>query len=57
MIYGYDFDRFPLDIAIQAFETLARTNVRLGVREKADFCGLIHPIHRKGSVFAWEIER
>jgi hypothetical protein len=55
LIYGYDSDHWPLEPAIDAFETLARSRVRLGVREAAAFGGLIHPVHNKGQIFAWEL--
>jgi hypothetical protein len=55
LIYGYDHDDWPLVPAIDAFEVLARSRVKLGPRAVADFQDLIHPIHKQGSVFAWEI--
>lgn len=53
--YGFDHDEWPLDPAIEAFETLASAVVELGPRNVASFEGLIHPIHERGRVFAWEI--
>lgn len=56
LIYGYDYDKWPLDPAIEAFETLARLRVTLGPRHTAEFGDLVHPIHRGGRVFAWEVQ-
>jgi hypothetical protein len=55
LIYGYDHAAWPLDPAIDAFESLARSNVNLGERVVASFSGLVHPVHAEGRVFAWEI--
>jgi hypothetical protein len=41
--------------AIEAFETLARERVRLGPRFRTPFVDLVHPVHQRGAVFAWEI--
>lgn len=55
LIYGYGYPGWPLGPAIEAFETLASRNGRLGAREEAAFDGLIHPVHQAGSVAAWEL--
>ncbi len=57
LIYGYDADAWPLEPAIGAFEALARARVLLGKRLSAEFRGLIHPVHSRGSVYAWELQR
>jgi hypothetical protein len=54
-IYGYDSDLWPMDPVIDAFEALATVRARLGPRRTASFNGLIHPVHRQGRVFAWEL--
>jgi len=56
LIYGYDHDEWPLETAIEAFEALANTKVKLGPREFAGFDGLVHPIHTRGGVYAWRLE-
>lgn len=56
LIYGFDHETWPLDPAIEAFETLARAKVKLGERQTSSFSELIHPVHKEGRVFAWEIE-
>lgn len=55
LIYGYDYEDWPLEPVIAAFETLAQRQVRLGDRCEAPFANLIHPIHQRGAVFAWEL--
>ena len=55
LIIGYDYDDWGLEPAIDAFETLARRQATLGTRHIAMFNDLIHPVHRRGSVFAWEV--
>ena len=56
LIYGYDYEGFPMDPAIEAFEVLAARRVALSVRVEAAIEGLVHPIHKSGRVFGWEIE-
>ena len=55
LIYGFDYDAYPLQPMLDAFELLARLRVRLIERHSADFAFLVHPHHRCGSVVAWEI--
>jgi hypothetical protein len=57
LMYGYESDEWPLEPLISAFEALASRVVILGDRFEQPFTGLMHPIHRDGSVVAWEIER
>ena len=44
-----------MDPAIEAFEALARVRVSLGPRYVAAYQGLVHPVHRSGRVFGWEL--
>jgi hypothetical protein len=55
LIYGYDYDDWPMEPAVEAFEQLARYRVRLGARHFETFNGLIHPVHQRGGVFVWEL--
>jgi hypothetical protein len=57
LIYGYDYDALPMEPAVEAFEQLAEHRVRLGPRQAASFDGLVHPVHRRGGVFVWEVDR
>lgn len=56
LIYGFDDPRRPLVEMTEAFETLARSRVTLGPRQHARLGELVHPVHRTGGVYAWEIE-
>ena len=55
VIYGYDYDSWPMDPAIEAFEVLARSRVSLSNPVVAEASGLAHPVHQRGRVFGWEI--
>jgi hypothetical protein len=55
LIYGYDYDEWPMDPAIDAFKLLARATVALGRQQNAVFDGLVHPVHKRGRVLAWEL--
>jgi hypothetical protein len=55
LIYGYDYPDWPMDPAIEAFETLAASKGEIGTRVTATFEGLVHPVHQRGRVFAWEV--
>ena len=55
LMYGYEAAKWPLEPLVSAFETLATRAIGLGPRESATFDGLIHPVHKSGAVFAWEI--
>jgi hypothetical protein len=55
VIYGFDYADLPMDPAIEAFEILARCKVQLGPRVSAAYQELVHPVHRAGRVFGWEV--
>jgi hypothetical protein len=55
LIYGYDYPDWPMDPAIEAFQVLASQEVMLADPAVASFDGLIHPVHRRGRVFGWQI--
>jgi len=55
IIYGYEATDWPLSEAIDAFEVLARARAALGPRATAHFRNLVHPVHREGAVFGWEL--
>jgi hypothetical protein len=46
-----------MDPAIEAFEVLAARWVTLGTRTVGAYADLVHPVHRAGRVFGWEITR
>jgi hypothetical protein len=56
MIVAYEYEDWPAEPAIDAFEALAGRQTRLGTRFVAAFDDLVHPVHRSGAVFVWEIE-
>jgi hypothetical protein len=53
LIFGYEYDGWNMEPAVEAFETLARCRVMLGRRYGARFGELVHPVHRRGAVYAW----
>jgi hypothetical protein len=55
LIYGYEYDDFPLQSVIDAFETLALKVVTLSNAARATFRGLVHPVHTHGAVYAWTV--
>ena len=55
LIYGFDYPDFNMNPVIDAFETLAAKQVRLGERHEAHFSNLCHPVHQTGRVFGWEL--
>jgi hypothetical protein len=56
LIYGYDYPGWSMDPGIEAFETLASQKAELASHAVAAFGGLIHPVHRRGRVFGWQVE-
>jgi hypothetical protein len=56
LIYGYDYPGWQMDPAIEAFQVLASHQVLLADSAVALFDGLIHPVHRRGRVFGWQIQ-
>jgi hypothetical protein len=40
---------------VSAFQILARQRVLLGERLQEKFENLVHPVHKTGGVFAWEV--
>jgi hypothetical protein len=55
VIFGYDYDKWPMDPVIEAFETLASPLVGMKMAAPSTVADLIHPVHRSGRVFGWEI--
>ena len=52
MIYGYDYDDYPISLMIECFESLGGARLQLP-RLSHSFNGLIHPIHTRGRVYGW----
>lgn len=57
LIYGFDSKDWPIEPAIQAFETLALVQASFPDRVVVPFDDLVHPVHKSGRVYAWEIRR
>jgi hypothetical protein len=57
VIYEFDYPALPMDPAIEAFEVLAARWVTLSTRTVHGYSDLVHPVHRAGRVFAWEVTR
>jgi hypothetical protein len=55
LIYGFDAPQRPVEVIIDAFEVLACRLVKLGPRWMAGFTDLVHPVHRQGAVYGWEV--
>lgn len=56
LIYGFDYaPDYPLTPLVDAFELLARQNVRLGSRISSQLRNLVRPVHTNGTVFGWEV--
>jgi hypothetical protein len=55
LIYGFESAEWPLEPLISAFESLARDVVHLGQRSESGFDMLVHPVHRRGAVYVWEV--
>jgi hypothetical protein len=55
LIYGYEYEGYPLEPVVDAFECLASKTAHLSKRYMAAFSDLIHPVHRAGAVYAWTV--
>jgi hypothetical protein len=55
LIYGYEYEGYPLQPVIDAFETLASKVVKISSPSKGLFSGLMHPVHNRGAVYAWSV--
>jgi len=57
IIYGYDYENFPLLTTIELFEKVAKEFYNISDRYTSSFKDLVHPVHQKGSVFGWIVEK
>lgn len=55
LIYGFDYPKWPMDQAVEAFESLARRTVQLDSREEASARDLTHPVHQSARGFCWRV--
>ena len=55
LILGYESAARPLEPALRAFEQLARDRCDLGPRVVRGAEQLVHPVHDRASLIAWEV--
>lgn len=55
LVYGFAYTSRELEPILHALEVLARDSGPLGGRTVTEFDGLVHPVHAKGLVAAWEV--
>lgn len=55
LIYAYDYDYWPAEPALPAFEAMAKLRVGLSQRAERGSGRLIHPVHSRAIVTTWEI--
>jgi hypothetical protein len=56
LIYGFDYDGAPLGELIDCFELVAQRRAVLSGRAVAPLPSLVHPVHSRGAVYAWEVK-
>jgi hypothetical protein len=54
-LFAYEYASYPCERAVRAFELLASNRAVIGQRITVPFDGLIHPVHRAGYVYGWEV--
>lgn len=52
LIYGYDYDDYPMALLMNCFEKLAGSRLETP-RFSHKFHGLVHPVHGRGEVCGW----
>ena len=52
VIYGYDYDEYPMSCLIDCFEKLAGSQLQTP-KYSRNFDGLRHPVHTRGQVHGW----
>jgi hypothetical protein len=57
IIYGFDYPNRSMDLAVEAFEVLAKRCVQIGARVEVGYQELVHPVHVAGRVFGWEVQK
>jgi hypothetical protein len=55
VLFAYEYINYPCEPAVQAFELLASSRVVVGDRITVPFDQLVHPVHRCGYVYGWEV--
>ncbi len=57
LVYGFEYEDWPMAPALDALDVLIRQRTQALGRAVARFEGLVHPVHKSGRVYAWEINR
>ena len=52
VIYGYDYDEYPMSCLVDCFEKWAGSQLQLP-RFSCNFDALVHPVHTRGQVHGW----
>jgi hypothetical protein len=55
MLLAYEYERWPMEPAIRAFEVLAADLIDLCERHETAFDELVQPVHTRGAVVAWQV--
>ena len=55
LVYGYDYPERPLADLLPALRLLLGLRVNVADEAQAAFDGLVHPVHQRGQVIAWEV--
>jgi hypothetical protein len=55
LVYGFDYPTHPLEMALHALDVLLRDAVVVDSPISAEFADLVHAVHARGRVTAWEI--
>jgi hypothetical protein len=55
LVYGFEYERRPLAPALDALEALLLRGGSVSERIDAVFSDLVHPVHQRGRVVAWEL--
>ena len=55
LVYGFDYPDRPLEVALDVLDVLLNNQGEVAQRVEAVFSGLVHPVHERGRVAAWEV--
>jgi hypothetical protein len=55
LIFGYETEDYPCELALRGFELLARGRAALGPRHQAWTAPLVHSVHRRGFAAFWDV--
>lgn len=55
LVYDFDYATRPLTVAINVLDVLLRSQGWISDRAEVAFAGLVHPVHTRGVITAWEV--